>query len=313
MSEFIRPQVHVEEISETAARVSVEPLERGYGDTLGNSLRRVLLSSLEGAAVEAIQIDGAQHEFTTIPNMVEDVTDIVLNVKGLVFRTLGTTDEGTATISVDGPCEVTGADFFIPSEFELVNPEQHIATLTEGGHLTMSMRIGYGRGYVSYEQNKRDNDPIGIINVDSLFSPVKRCAKLVEACRVGLHTDYDRLVLEIETNGALSPRDAVVSAANIINQHMAVFMTLADEPEAEEEISIFAPEVTSDNAELDKQIEDLDLSVRSYNCLKRASIHSVRQLVEFSENDLLNIRNFGVKSIEEVKDKLESMGLSLKA
>ena len=313
MSEFIRPQVHVEEISETAARVSVEPLERGYGDTLGNSLRRVLLSSLEGAAVEAIQIDGAQHEFTTIPSMVEDVTDIVLNVKGLVFRTLGTTDEGNATISVDGPCEVTGADFFIPSEFELVNPEQHIATLTEGGHLTMSMRIGYGRGYVSYEQNKRDNDPIGIINVDSLFSPVKRCAKLVEACRVGQHTDYDRLVLEIETNGALSPRDAVVSAANIINQHMAAFMTLADEPEAEEEISIFAPEVTSDNAELDKQIEDLDLSVRSYNCLKRASIHSVRQLVEFSENDLLNIRNFGVKSIEEVKDKLESMGLSLKA
>ena len=313
MSEFIRPQVHVEEISETAARVSVEPLERGYGDTLGNSLRRVLLSSLEGAAVEAIQIDGAQHEFTTIPNMVEDVTDIVLNVKGLVFRTLGTTDEGTATISVDGPCEVTGADFFIPSEFELVNPEQHIATLTEGGHLTMSMRIGYGRGYVSYEQNKRDNDPIGIINVDSLFSPVKRCAKLVEACRVGQHTDYDRLVLEIETNGALSPRDAVVSAANSINQHMAAFMTLADEPEAEEEISIFAPEVTSDNAELDKQIEDLALSVRSYNCLKRASIHSVRQLVEFSENDLLNIRNFGVKSIEEVKDKLESMGLSLKA
>lgn len=313
MSEFIRPQVHVEEISETAARVSVEPLERGYGDTLGNSLRRVLLSSLEGAAVEAIQIDGAQHEFTTIPGMVEDVTDIVLNVKGLVFRTLGTTDEGTATISVDGPCEVTGADFFIPSEFELVNPEQHIATLTEGGHLTMSMRIGYGRGYVSYEQNKRDNDPIGIINVDSLFSPVKRCAKLVEACRVGQHTDYDRLVLEIETNGALSPRDAVVSAANIINQHMAAFMTLTDEPEAEEEISIFAPEVTSDNAELDKQIEDLDLSVRSYNCLKRASIHSVRQLVEFSENDLLNIRNFGVKSIEEVKDKLESMGLSLKA
>lgn len=313
MSEFIRPQVHVEEISDTAARVSVEPLERGYGDTLGNSLRRVLLSSLEGAAVEAIQIDGAQHEFTTIPNMVEDVTDIVLNVKGLVFRTLGTTDEGTATISVDGPCEVTGADFFIPSEFELVNPDQRIATLTEGGHLTMSMRIGYGRGYVSYEQNKRDNDPIGIIHVDSLFSPVKRCAKLVEACRVGQHTDYDRLVLEIETNGAISPRDAVVSAANIINQHMAAFMTLADEPEAEEEVSIFAPEVTSDNAELDKQIEDLDLSVRSYNCLKRASIHSVRQLVEFSENDLLNIRNFGVKSIEEVKDKLESMGLSLKA
>lgn len=313
MSEFIRPQVQVEEINDTAARVSVEPLERGYGDTLGNSLRRVLLSSLEGAAVEAIQIDGAQHEFMTIPNMVEDVTDIVLNVKGLVFRSLGTVDEATATISVDGPCEVTGADFFIPSEFELVNPEQHIATLNEGGHLTMSMRIGYGRGYVSYEANKRDNDPIGVIHVDSLYSPVSRCAKLVEACRVGQHTDYDRLVLEIETNGALTPREAVVQAANIINQHMAAFMNLAETPEVEEEVSIFAPEVTSDNAELDKQIEDLDLSVRSYNCLKRAAIHSVRQLVEFSENDLLNIRNFGVKSIEEVKDKLESMGLSLKA
>ena len=313
MSEFIRPQVQVEEINDTSARVSVEPLERGYGDTLGNTLRRVLLSSLEGAAVEAIQIDGAQHEFTTIPNMVEDVTDIVLNVKSLVFRALGNVDEATATISIDGPCEVTGADFFIPSDFELVNPEQHIATLNEGGHLTMSMRIGYGRGYVSYENNKRDNDPIGVIHVDSLFSPVRRCAKLVEACRVGQHTDYDRLVLEIETNGAISPRDAVVSAANIINQHMTAFMNLAEAPEVEEEVSIFAPEVTSDNAELDKQIEDLDLSVRSYNCLKRASIHSVRQLVEFSENDLLNIRNFGVKSIEEVKDKLESMGLSLKA
>ena len=233
---------------------------------------------------------------------VEDVTDIVLNVKGLVFRALGTTDEATATISVDGPCEVTGADFFIPSEFELVNPEQHIATLTEGGHLTMSMRIGYGRGYVSGEANKRDNDPIGVIHVDSLYSPVSRCAKLVEACRVGQHTDYDRLVLEIETNGSIAPRDAVVQAANIINQHMAAFMNLAETPEVEEEASIFAPEVTNDNAELDKQIEDLDLSVRSYNCLKRASIHSVRQLVEFSENDLLNIRNFGVKSIEEVKD-----------
>ncbi|MBY4798183.1 DNA-directed RNA polymerase subunit alpha [Collinsella sp. AGMB00827] len=313
MSEFIRPQVQVEEINDTCSRVSVEPLERGYGDTLGNSLRRVLLSSLEGAAVEAIQIDGAQHEFMAIDNMVEDVTDIVLNVKGLVFRSLGTANEATATISVDGPCEVTGADFFIPAEFELVNPEQHIATLTEGGHLTMSMRIGYGRGYVSAEANKHDSDPIGLIHVDSLYSPVHRCAKLVEATRVGQHTDYDRLVLEIETNGAVTPREAVVQAANIVNQHMAAFMNLADDPEEEEEVSIFAPEQTSDNAELDKQIEDLDLSVRSYNCLKRASIHSVRQLVEFSENDLLNIRNFGVKSIEEVKDKLESMGLGLKA
>ena len=313
MSEFIRPQVSVEEVNENLARVSAEPLERGYGDTLGNSLRRVLLSSLEGAAVEAIQIDGVQHEFTTVPGVYEDVTDIVLNVKGLVFRANGTADEGVATISVDGPCIVSGGDFMIPSDFELVNPEHHICTLGEGAHLTMQMRVGIGRGYVSGDDNEREGDPIGLIHVDSLYSPVRRCAKVVEPCRVGQHTNYDRLILEVETDGSVSPRDAVVEAANIVNQHMTAFMGLADEEEPQEDTSIFAVGVEEDNTELDKQIEDLDLSVRSYNCLKRAGIHSVRQLVEFSENDLLNIRNFGVKSIEEVKDKLEAMGLGLKA
>ncbi|MBP3885506.1 MAG: DNA-directed RNA polymerase subunit alpha [Olsenella sp.] len=313
MSEFIRPQVSVEEISDNLARISAEPLERGYGDTLGNSLRRVLLSSLEGAAVEAIQIDGVQHEFTTVEGVYEDVTDIVLNVKGLVFHSMGTGEEATASISIDGPCTVTGGDFRIPAEFELVNKDHVICTLGEGAHLTMQMRIGTGRGYVSGDDNERDGDPIGIIHVDSLYSPVRRCAKAVEPCRVGQHTNYDRLVLEVETNGSLSPRDAVVEAANIVNQHMSAFMTLADEEEPIEDTSIFATGVEEDNTELDKQIEDLDLSVRSYNCLKRAGIHAVRQLVEFSENDLLNIRNFGVKSIEEVKDKLETMGLGLKA
>ena len=313
MSEFIRPQVSVEEISENLARVNAEPLERGYGDTLGNSLRRVLLSSLEGAAVQAIQIDGVQHEFTTVPGVDEDVTDIVLNVKGLVFRSMGTGSEAVASVNIDGPATVTGGDFAIPAEFELVNPEHVVCTLEEGAHLTMQMRIGIGRGYVSGEENEREGDPIGLIHVDSLYSPVRRCAKAVEPCRVGQHTDYDRLVLEVETNGSVSPRDAVVEAANIINQHMAAFMLLADEEEPVEDASIFAVGNEEENTELDKQIEDLDLSVRSYNCLKRAGIHSVRQLVEFSENDLLNIRNFGVKSIEEVKDKLEAMGLGLKA
>ncbi|WP_248921869.1 DNA-directed RNA polymerase subunit alpha [Olsenella intestinalis] len=313
MSEFIRPQVSVEEISDNLARVSAEPLERGYGSTLGNSLRRVLLSSLEGAAVEAIQIDGVQHEFTTVEGVYEDVTDIVLNVKGLVFRSNGMGDEATASISIDGPCTVTGGDFRIPAEFDLINKDHVICTLGEGAHLSMQMRIGTGRGYVSGDDNERDADPIGIIHVDSLYSPVRRCARAIEPCRVGQHTNYDRLVLEVETNGSISPRDAVVEAANIINQHMAAFMTLADEEEPVEDTSIFASGVEEDNTELDKQIEDLDLSVRSYNCLKRAGIHAVRQLVEFSENDLLNIRNFGVKSIEEVKDKLESMGLGLKA
>ena len=313
MSEFIRPQVSVEEVNENLARVSAEPLERGYGDTLGNSLRRVLLSSLEGAAVEAIQIDGVQHEFTTVPGVFEDVTDIVLNVKGLVFRANGTADEGVAAINVEGPCTVTGGDFTIPSDFELVNTDHVICTLGENAHLTMQMRIGTGRGYVSGDDNERDGDPIGLIHVDSLYSPVRRCAKVVEPCRVGQHTNYDRLILEVETDGSVSPRDAVVEAANIVNQHMTAFMGLADEEEPVEDTSIFAVGVEEDNTELDKQIEDLDLSVRSYNCLKRAGIHSVRQLVEFSENDLLNIRNFGVKSIEEVKDKLEAMGLGLKA
>ena len=313
MSEFIRPQVSVEEVNENLARVSAEPLERGYGDTLGNSLRRVLLSSLEGAAVQAIQIDGVQHEFTTVPGVFDDVTDIVLNVKGLVFRSNGTADEGVATINVEGPCTVTGGDFSIPSDFELVNADHVICTLGEDAHLTMQMRIGTGRGYVSGDDNERDGDPIGLIHVDSLYSPVRRCAKVVEPCRVGQHTNYDRLILEVETDGSVSPRDAVVEAANIVNQHMTAFMGLADEEEPQEDTSIFAVGVEEDNTELDKQIEDLDLSVRSYNCLKRAGIHSVRQLVEFSENDLLNIRNVGVKSIEEVKDKLEAMGLGLKA
>lgn len=313
MSEFIRPTVSVEDVRDNVSRVTVEPLERGYGDTLGNSLRRVLLSSLEGVAVEAIRIDGVQHEFSTVDGVYEDVTDIVLNVKELVFKAMGTGDEAVASVNIDGPCTVCGGDFDVPAEFVLINPDQVVCTLGEGHHLTMSLRIGTGRGYVSGDDNKRDDDPIGIIHIDSRFSPVRRCAKAVEPCRVGQHTDYDRLVLEVETDGSVTPRETVVEAANIINQHMNAFMTLADESEEPEEQSIFAAVETDDNTELDKQIEDLDLSVRSYNCLKRAGIHSVRQLVEFSENDLLNIRNFGVKSIEEVKDKLESMGLGLKA
>ena len=279
MSEFIRPNVSVDEIGANVARVSVEPLERGYGDTLGNSLRRVLLSSLEGAAVEAIQIDGVQHEFTTVEGVYEDVTDIVLNVKGLVFRNINNSDEAEASISVDGPCKVTGADLDVPMGYELVNPAQHICTLAEGAHLSMRLRLGNGRGYVSGEDNERESDPIGFIHVDSIFSPVRRCAKAVEPCRVGRHTDYDRLVLEVETNGAISPREAVVEAANIINQHMSAFMGLTDFDETQEEASIFAKADVEDDSELEKQVEDLDLSVRSYNCLKRAGIHSVSSLI----------------------------------
>ena len=315
MTEFMRPTVTTEEVNDTVARFIVEPLERGYGNTLGNSLRRVLLSSLDGAKATAIQIEGVQHEFTTAEGVIEDITDIVLNVKGLVFQALnGDIEEAVAHVSAEGPCVVTGADLQVPTEFTLINPEHVIATVADGGQLEMSIRIGVGRGYVDADRNKRTEDPIGIIHVDSLFSPVRRGTMNVTNTRVGQRTDYDKLVLEVETDGSIKPVDAVLSAVNIINQYMGAFMALA-EVEGEEEVevvSIFAPEGQESNAELDKQIEDLDLSVRSYNCLKRAGIHSVRQLVEFSENDLLNIRNFGAKSIEEVKDKLISMGLNLK-
>ena len=315
MTEFMRPTVTIEEVNDTVARYIVEPLERGYGYTLGNSMRRVLLSSLNGAKATAIQIEGVQQEFSTAEGVIEDITDIVLNVKGLVFSELNDDVEtATAYVSAEGPCTVTGADLNVPTEFTLINPEHVIATVADGGEFNMSIRIGVGRGYVSAERNKRDEDPIGVIHVDSLFSPVRRCTMNVTDTRVGQRTDYDKLILEVETDGSIEPTDAVCRAANIVNQYMGAFLALneSDEDFDGEVPSIFAPEGQETNAELEKRIEDLDLSVRSFNCLKRAGIHSVRQLVEYSENDLLNIRNFGTKSIEEVKDKLISMDLNLK-
>ncbi|MCD8316010.1 MAG: DNA-directed RNA polymerase subunit alpha [Eggerthellaceae bacterium] len=315
MTEFMRPTVTKEEGNDTVARFIIDPLERGYGNTLGNTMRRVLLSSLDGAKATAIQIEGVQHEFTTAEGVIEDITDIVLNVKGLVFSPL-TPDVGEATAHVyaEGPCTVTGADLDVPTQYTLINPEHVIATIADDGQLDMTIRINIGRGYVSAERNKRTEDPIGIIHVDSLFSPVRRVTMNVTDTRVGQRTDYDKLILEVETDGSITPTEAICQAANIINQYMGAFLSLSESVEEgeEEAPSIFAPEGQESNAELDKQIEDLDLSVRSYNCLKRAGIHSVRQLVDFSENDLLNIRNFGAKSIEEVKDKLISMDLNLK-
>ena len=314
MTEFMRPTITTEEVNDTVARFILEPLERGYGSTLGNSMRRVLLSSLDGAKATAIKVEGVQHEFSTAEGVIEDVTDIVLNVKGLVFQAL--TDDitgATAHVSAEGPCVVTGADLDVPTEFTLINPDHVIATVADGGQLDMDIRIGVGRGYVSADANKRSEDAIGVIPVDSLFSPVRRCTLNVSDTRVGQRTDYDKLVLEVETDGSMTPTDAVVRAANIVTQYMGAFLSLSEDENDDAEVaSIFANVDQESNADLDKQIEDLDLSVRSYNCLKRAGIHSVRQLVEFRESDLLNIKNFGAKSIEEVKDKLTSMGLNLK-
>ena len=310
MTEFMRPSVSVDRIDERTARYVVEPLERGFGYTLGNCMRRVLLSSLQGAAATSIRVEGVQHEFSAVPGVREDVTDVVLNVKRLAFRDLGTGDGAVATLSVSGPATVSGADLQIPSEFELVNPEQVIATLDKGAKLEMSVRIGVGRGYQSADGNKDPNDPIGVITVDSLFSPVVRCTYVVENTRKGQRTDYDKLTLELETNGAMDPDDAVARAAKIIDEHMMLFAEQAQTDISDEEI--FGEPVDEGEAVLDTPIEELDLSVRSFNCMKRQGVNTIGQLTECTEADLLNIRNFGAKSIEEVKDKLQQMGLSLK-
>ncbi len=311
MTEFMRPQVTVEQIDDRVARYAVEPLERGFGYTLGNCMRRVLLSSLQGAAATSIRVEGIQHEFASIEGVREDVTDIVLNVKGLVFRESGIgTADAVATLSVSGPAVVTGADLNVPTEFELVNPEHVIANLNKGAKLEMSIRVSVGRGYVSADRNKRSDDPIGVITVDSLFSPVSRCTYMVENTRVGQRTDYDKLILEVETNGAVDPSDAVARAGQVIDEHMMLFVEQAKSVLADD--GIFAAAVDESESVLDTPIEELDLSVRSYNCLKRQGVNTIGQLTECSEQDLLNIRNFGAKSIEEVKDKLQQMTLSLK-
>jgi len=311
MTEFMRPQVTVDRIDDRVARYIVEPLERGFGYTLGNCMRRVLLSSLEGAAATSIRIEGVQHEFTAIDGVREDVTDVVLNVKGLVFRESGIgAEDAVATLSATGATVVTGADLRVPAEFELVNPEHVIATLNKGAKLEMSIRIGVGRGYVSADRNKRAEDPIGVITVDSLFSPVMRCTYMVENTRVGQRTDYDKLTLEVETNGAVDPSDAVARAGKVVDEHVMLFVEQAVSQMPDE--GIFSAVVDEADSVLDTPIEELDLSVRSYNCLKRQGVNTIGQLTECSEADLLNIRNFGAKSIEEVKDKLQGMGLGLK-
>ena len=311
MSDFMKPSVTVQELDDHTSRYIVEPLDQGFGYTLGNCMRRVLLSSLEGAAATSIRIDGVQHEFSTIEGVHEDVTDIVLNVKGLVFRETGIGEgSGEALLSVTGPRTVTGADLSVPSEFELVNPDHVIATLNKNASLNVYLHLGTGRGYVPGDRNKRPGDAIGVIPVDSLFSPVIRCAMSVENTRVGQRTDYEKLTLEVETNGAMPPDDAIARAGRIINEHMQLFVEQTITPIDEE--SIFTDYNEGEYGQLDTPIEQLNLSVRAYNCLKRQGVNTIGQLTECTENDLLNVRNFGAKSIEEVKDKLIDMGLNLK-
>ena len=288
----------------------IEPLERGFGHTLGNSLRRVLLSSLPGAAVSSVHIEGVQHEFSTIPGVTEDVTEIILNLKGLAVKMYG---EGPKSVIVDkiGPCELTAADIKVDEEIEIINPEMHIATLNEDAHLQMTLRLERGRGYVSAEKNKaRDiTMPIGVIAMDSIFTPIHKVNYTVEDKRVGQSNDYDRLTLEVWTNGTLKPEEAVSGAASILTEHLASFVRLTDTVLP---VSMVQPEDDKKEKVLEMTIEELELSVRAYNCLKRAGINSVAELVQRNQEDMMKVRNLGRKSLEEVEQKLQELGLALR-
>ncbi|MBQ9960280.1 MAG: DNA-directed RNA polymerase subunit alpha [Firmicutes bacterium] len=287
----------------------VEPLERGYGTTLGNCLRRILLSSLPGAAVTSVKIDGILHEFSTIPGVKEDVTEIILNLKKLAVRLDGESTK-RAIINAVGPKEVTAADIIGDSDIEIFNPDLHIATLEENATLVMEINLARGRGYVPAEQNKTENTPISVIPVDSIYTPVRKVNYTVENTRVGQVTDYDRLVLEIWTDGSITPEEGVSIGAKIMHEHLNLFIQLTDLT-GSMEIMVEKEEDQKEKA-LEMTIEELELSVRSFNCLKRAAINTVEELTQKSEEDMMKVRNLGKKSLDEVKAKLEELGLGLK-
>ena len=303
-----RPQITEDVASPTRSKFVIEPLQPGFGYTLGNSLRRTLLSSIPGAAISAVRIDGVLHEFSTIPKVTEDVTDIILNLKQLVLRA-DVEEPVTATLRARGPAEVTAGDIQPPAGVEVLNPDLHIATLARGGALDLEMTVQRGVGYVSADRNKNPRDPIGVIPVDSIFSPVRRVTYSVEATRVEQMTDRDRLILDVETDGSISPREAVASAGTTLSELVGLFAGLAESPGLQVGPAVVDQELTGDLA---LTVEDLNLSVRSYNCLKREGVNTVGDLVQKSEAELMDIRNFGQKSIDEVKAKLEDLGLSLK-
>ncbi len=289
---------------------TVEPLERGYGTTLGNSLRRVLLSSLPGVAVMSIKIDGVLHEISTVAGVKEDVTEIVLNVKGIVAK-LNCPENKTVVLDKTGPCVVTAGDIKQDSDIEILNPDHVIATVSENARLFMELTFGHGRGYVSQDKNKQSNPAqIGLIYTDSIFTPVYKANYTVENCRVGNITDYDRLKIEVETNGTISAKEAVSLAAKILNEHLKLFVDLSDEA-INAEIMVEREETMKEKV-LEMTIEELDLSVRSFNCLKRAGIDTVEDLVNKTQDDMIKVRNLGKKSLEEVIQKLESLHLGLK-
>ncbi len=314
MFDFERPNVEIVEISEDKkyGRFVIKPLERGYGITLGNSLRRIMLSSLPGAAVSQVKIDGVQHEFSTIPDVKEDVTEIIMNIKSIAIRNTTENQEPvTITLDYEGEGVVTAADIQHDSDIEILNPEQPIATLC-GKHakLYIEMIVTSGRGYVGSDKNKNDSLPIGVIAIDSIYTPVERVNISIENTRVGQSTDFDKLTIDVYTNGALAPDEAVSLAAKVLSEHLSLFINLSESAQNASFMQI--PAADNSDKKIDMSIEELELSVRSFNCLKRANINTVRELCEKTPDEMIKVRNLGRKSLEEVLAKLDELGLSLK-
>ena len=310
MLEIEKPRIECLQVNDdnTYAKFVMEPLERGYGITLGNSIRRVLLSSLPGAAVTAVKIDGVLHEFSTIPGVAEDVTDIILNLKGLCLR-MYSDKEKILRIEAEGEGEVLARSIIHDSDIEILNPDMHIATM-DNGRLFMEITVAKGRGYVPAERNKKGEQVIGLIPVDSVFTPVNRVNYVVENTRVGQRTDYDKLTIEVWTNGGIRPNEAISLSAKILGEHLQLFIGLTETVSNEVEIMV-EKEAEQKNKLLEMSIEELDLSVRSYNCLKRAGINTVEELLQRNEEEMMKVRNLGRKSLEEVAKKLNELNLSL--
>ncbi|WP_101773961.1 DNA-directed RNA polymerase subunit alpha [Peptostreptococcus faecalis] len=311
MIEIEKPKVDIVELSEDYryGKFVVEPLERGFGITVGNALRRILLSSLPGVAVYAIRIDGVLHEFSTVPGVKEDVTEMILSLKEL-SATIDDEEPKVLKIQAVGPCEVTGADIICPPEVEIISKDLHIATLDENSKLNMELYINKGRGYVSAEENKKESMPIGVLPVDSIYTPIEKVSYHVENTRVGQRSDFDKLTLEVLTNGSINPQEGISLAAKVLDEHLKLFIDLTEHI-GNVEIMVEKEEDKKEKV-LEMTIEELDLSVRSYNCLKRAGINTVEELSNKSEDDMMRVRNLGKKSLEEVIQKLEELGLRLK-
>ena len=309
MIEFEKPNITKIDENKDYGVFVVEPLERGYGTTLGNSLRRVLLASLPGAAVTSINIEGVLHEFDTVPGVREDVMQIILNVKGIAVKSY-VQDEKIIELDVEGPAEVTAGDILTDSDIEIVNPDHYLFTIGEGASLKATLTVNSGRGYVPADQNKKDDAPVGTLAVDSIYTPVTKVNYQVEPARVGSNDGFDKLTLEILTNGTIIPEDALGLSARILTEHLNLFTNLTEIAIATDVMK--EVDTTSDDRILERTIEELDLSVRSYNCLKRAGINTIYDLTEKSEAEMMKVRNLGRKSLEEVKIKLADLGLGLK-